>query len=579
VGLSDFIKGASADILGFAGESMMALSENPFWKADRSEGGLNLEDQERAPGGDQKDTPESAPPPDQPADADPKTLFWDPFSIIEQLGYKERPSSISYYTLRAMVWKSPIIQAVINTRLDQMAAFCKPSRSRYDMGFKWIRRNEPYSDLTPAERKWGEQMDTIMLRTGVTDNPRGRDNFETFTRKFMWDSLVFDQGTFEIVQNRVGQPAEWYATDGSTMRLADSASVYMNEDTNKSTRYVQIYDGMIITEYTQEELCFAVRNPRTDMRLYGYGVSELEMLINIITALLYAFEYNQRAFSQGSVHKGILNFKGAIPDKQLKAFRRHWYQMLSGVENAWRTPITNAEDLQWISMHMNARDMEFPSWYDFLIKQACSMYKMDPIEINFKYGNVGQKGALAESSNKDKITESKMKGLLPLLRFFAEQINRHIIWPLNENMEITFPGLDALTKEESADLNGKRVKTTHTVNELRAEEGLDPIEGGDTLLDPTWAQQQAQAQQQAMAEEGGGFGGFGEEGEEEEGEEASDEDFRRLAAELEEDEEEEDEAAEAAERAERAEKGKPKPNLKKSLNGKRRGRYRVDVRL
>lgn len=570
MGVRDRIKEASAGILGFAGESLSALSENPFWKAERDEGGIDLEDQERAPGGRKPDSPENAPPPDKPADDDPKSLFWDPFSIIEQLGYKERPSSLSYFTLRAMKWKTPIIRSVINTRLDQMAAFCKPSRSRYDMGFKWIKRGDPYAELSPAERKWGDQMDTILMRTGVTDNPRGRDNFETFTRKCMEDSLTYDQLGFEIVQNRLGQPAEWYAVDSSSLRIADSASVYMNEDTNEATRYVQIYDGMIITEYNQEELCFGIRNPSTEMRLYGYGTSELEMLIHIITALLYSFEYNQRAFSQGSVHKGILNFKGAIPDKQLKAFRRHWYQMLSGVENAWRTPITNAEDLQWISMHMNARDMEFPSWFDFLIKVACSMYKMDPIEVNFKYGNVGQKGALAETSNKDKITESKMRGLLPLLRFWAECINRHIIWPINEGMELAFVGLDAMTKEEAADLNSKRVKTTHTVNELRAEDGMDPLEGGDTLLDPVWAQTQAQAQ---AAEMGGDFGGEGPDfGGDEEGDEEEGPNFREIAAALEEEEENDEEEA-AAEEAEKS--------LRKSkrINGKKRGRYRVDVRL
>jgi hypothetical protein len=257
---------------------------------------------------------------------------------------------------------------------------------------------------------------------------------------------------------------------------------------------------MIVAEYSQEELCFGVRNPRTDMNLHGYGVSELEMMMKVMTALLWGWEYNQRAFSQGSTHKGILNFKGNIPEKQLRAFRRHWYMMLSGVENAWRTPITNAEELQWVSMHQSNRDMEYNAWMDFLIKIACACFTMDPVEVNFKYGNVGQQTGLQEASNSEKITESKERGLRPLLRFIAGCINKHIIWPMNEDFEFEFVGLDAKTQEDVADLNTKRVKTYRTVDELRAEEDLPPLPDGkgEIILDPTWLQH---ASMQAAAQE------------------------------------------------------------------------------
>lgn len=453
--------------------------------------------QETAPGGHSPDSAEGEPMPDEPTAQDPKTLFWDPFAIIEQLGYKERPSAITYGTLKAMVYRTPIIQAIIQTRIQQMAAFTRVSRDRYDLGFK-VRVRDANKEPTPAERKWIAQAETMILRTGITDNPRGRNGFEQFLRKFMWDSLVYDQACMEIVPDRLGRPTEFYAVDASTMRLADTASTYLNEDEKTAVRTVQIYDGMIISEYNQEELCFGVRNPRTDIRLFGYGVSELEMMMVVITAILFGWDYNQKAFSQGSSTKGILNFKGAIPEKQLKAFRRHWYQMISGVENSWRTPITNAEDLQWIAMQNSNRDMEYNAWFDFLIKIACAMFTIDPVEINFKYGNTGQRGGLTEASNQEKITESKERGLRPLLRFMENCLNQWVIWPINENFEFTFVGMDAKTRSEVADLNAKLVKTIRTVDELRAEDDLPPLPNGkgECILDPTWLQF-AQAKDQA----------------------------------------------------------------------------------
>ena len=550
MGVRDVLSGFARIGATALGDALLTYAEDGFEKGVRDTSGDPRKDAEetdsdegptRGPGGSQEDTSANAPVPTEPAPGEPKSLFWDPFAIVEQLGYKERPSNITYGTLKAIVWKTPVIQAIIQTRVNQVAAFSSPQHDRYQLGYR-LKLRDSSQEPTKQDKIWMERAESLVMRTGVTNNPRGRDSFETFLRKITWDSLVYDQMCFEVVPSRDGVPAEWYAVDSATMRLADSASTYIDEDDDKAVRYVQIYDGMIISEYTQDELCFAVRNPRTDIRLYGYGVSELEMLVNAITSLLWAWEYNQKFFSQGSAAKGVLNFKGAVPEKQLKAFRRHWYQMLAGVENAWRTPITNADELQWINMQNTNRDMEYNAWMDFLIKVACSMYSMDPVEVNFKYGNTGQRSGMQEASNKEKITESKERGLRPLLRFIAQQINRNIIWPMNENFEFAFVGLDAKTQDDVATLNQKRVKTMMTVDELRAEDDLPPLKDGkgEVILDPTWlqfAQQKDQPEGMAPGGPGGQFGGGGAPGEEKPGEEGKtfgDVDFEALLRENEE---------------------------------------------
>lgn len=548
MGIRDTLSGFARVGATALGDALLSYAEGDFEKgvrrtrdvrqdAEDSSPDVGLDDDSdegpsRTPGGSQEDTAGNAPVPQEPTPNNPKSLFWDPFAIVEQLGYKERPSSVTYGTLRAMFWKTPVVQAIVQTRINQIASFSTPQHDRYQLGFR-IKLRDSQQQPTKQDKIWMEQAETLLMRTGVTENPRGRDDFEKFLKKLAWDTLVFDQMCFEVVPSRDGLPAEWYAVDASTMRIADSATTYLDEDDEKAVRYVQIYDGMIISEYTQEEMFFGVRNPQTNIKLYGYGVSELEMLIKCITSMLWAWEYNQKFFSQGSAAKGVLNFKGPIPEKQLKSFRRHWYQMLAGVENAWRTPITNADELQWINMQNNNRDMEYNAWMDFLIKVACSVYLMDPAEVNFKYGNTGQKGGLTEASNKEKIIESKERGLRPLLRFISQAINRAIIWPMNENFEFAFVGLDAKTQDDVANLNQKRVKTIMTVDELRAEDDLPPLKDGkgDVILDPTWLQFVQGKEAAEQGEEGvpGGFGGGAEEGgEEDEGKTFGDVDFERL---------------------------------------------------
>ena len=413
-------------------------------------------------------------------------LYWDPFALVEQLGYKEKPTAITYGTLRAMVWKLPILRAIIKTRVDQVAAFCLPQMPPHEPGFR-IRLRE--STRTPQlyELKEMRRIEEWLMSTGVImKDRREREGIELLVRKLVEDSLTFDQLNMEVVPDRRGLPCQWYAVDPATIRYVDSAK--LAPDHNMDSPYcVQIYDNVVVGEFTRREMVFGVRNPRTDIRSHGYGTAEAEMMINTITYLLWGMQHNGTYFSQGSIPKGLLNIKGAIPDRQLRAFRRQWYQMVSGTETRWRTPIINAEDLEWLELDKTNRDMEFSAWMDFLIKIACSVYGMDPIEVNFKYGGSGQK-AMFEAANKVKIVESKAKGLQPLLKFVARIFNENIIWPNTEDFALEFTGLSPMTPKELADLETMKVRTYMTVDEIRASHDLPPMpEGlGAIINDPNW---------------------------------------------------------------------------------------------
>ena len=528
MGLRDDLLGLGMGAIGAVGEVLSDLAKaEPKGKLVPAEDAKNESDAGASGSNAAEDGAAGNAVPTVPAKDDPKTLFWDPYAIVEQLGYKERPTSVTYATINAMVWKMPILQSIIQTRTRQIASFAVPQHDRYKMGYR-VKLRDKDKEPSKGELEWIKNFEGFLQTTGVSDNPNGRDNFEVFLQKLARDSLTYDQACFELVPDRRGLPCEWYAVDATTIRLADSASTYLDENLKDVTRYVQIYDGMVVNEYTQSELAFGVRNPRTDLRLFGYGVGEVEMLVTTITALLYAWEYNKKFFSQGTSAKGIINFKGAVPETQLQAFRRMWYLMISGTENAFKTPVVNSDELQYINLQQTNREMEYGQWMDFLIKVTCSMFSMDPVEVNFIYGNAGQTSALGQQSNKEKIVESKERGLRPLLRFIETMINKHILWPINESFIFEFVGLDALTQDQLADLNQKRVKTSMTVDEIRAEDDLEPLPDGkgEVILDPTWLQfSQGIDNPEAM-----GGGEFGEDGEGEDGE-----DFESMLAGMEKD--------------------------------------------
>ena len=101
------------------------------------------------------------PVPTDPAATDPKTIFWDPFSIVEQLGYKDRPSQITYGTLKAIAWRVPIIPTILQTRINQVAAFSRTPRSRHELGYRVMMR-DPEAEPTPAARKWMRDAEALI---------------------------------------------------------------------------------------------------------------------------------------------------------------------------------------------------------------------------------------------------------------------------------------------------------------------------------------------------------------------------------------------------------------------------------
>ncbi len=463
----------------------------------------------------------------QPTDEKPRALFHDPYSVMDWGGWRQRPSSLTYESLRQMAAQNTVIAAIIQLRTNQLAQFARPQQGTYDKGYRIILRDrrDNSKSMSAEEQKMAAELEAMLETTAFLqpdERPSDRDNFRTFVKKSTRDVLTYDQWCFEKIRDRGGRPSRFICLPGETIRPAVADIEHMTpEQLRERVSYVQVYDNTVISEFGVDDLAWNIMNPRSDLRTNGFGYAPTEQIVRLVTAWLYGFDYNQRFFTQGSAIKGVLNIKGAIPDRQLRAFRRMWYSMISGVQNAWKTPILNSEDIQWISMHANNRDMEYGSWMDWLTKLICSVYGIDPQEINFIFGNSGQTGGLSQARpNTEEVVESKDKGLRPLADHLADAINQHIIWEMAPELEFSWTGLDAKAEKRDEDRRGTEVEKWKTINEIRAEQDLEPDPNGDIILNPVYLQYI----QGKEAEAGGGDLGAGESDGSEDEHEDNDED-------------------------------------------------------
>jgi len=417
----------------------------------------------------------------------PEAVFHDPMSMFfgqEWIGRGQGHQGnlrIGFHELRRMA-KNPIIGSIIQTRINQIAAFMRPQQDPYSLGYR-VRKFDRNEKGDPAFMK---EMTMWLYTVGIPDF--GEDLLETFARKYMRDSLILDQGTAEIVFTRDDKPAYLVAVDAASVRRLKASLQYFvpNQDT---PFYAQVLQDRVVAEFTKKQMMFGVRNSTTSMFNAGYGLPELEILIRTVTTILNGERYNAGQLTQGGTSKGVMVVKGEANKDQMDAFRRDFREAIRNAAQYWRPPVLHIGkdgDIDWVQLDRSNRDMEYAQLMDFLVKEATSVFQMDPSEINWKIGGSGTRVNF-ESGSMQKQTLSQRRGLEPLLTFFANQLNTNVICRFDPTYVVEFIGMERSRKEDS-EIRERETKTFRTVNEVRLELGLDEVEGGDKILNEFFQQ-------------------------------------------------------------------------------------------
>lgn len=395
-----------------------------------------------------------------------------------------------------------ILNAIINTRANQVSLFCQPARfSEKGLGFQ-IRLKDINLEPNRNQQAMIKRIENFVLNTGKGVDI-DRDSFTTFAKKVVRDTYRYDQVNFEKVFDKNGNFVRFVIKDPSTIFFATDKDGHIIKN---GYRYVQVLDNKVVAKFKTREMAFAVRNPRSDIEVAGYGYSELEIAMKEFIAHENTEKFNDRFFSHGGTTRGILQIKTEESQSQhaLDVFKREWKNGLSGINGSWQIPVVSAEDVKFVNMTPTARDMEFEKWLNYLINVISSLYGIDPAEINFPNngGATGSKGAsLNEGNSAEKLQASQNKGLLPLLNFIADTINKHIIAEFGDDYLFQFVGGDISTELEKIKVLGEKAKIGMTTNEVREALGLSgDVVGGDIPLNGVIVQRAGQMMQQEQFE-------------------------------------------------------------------------------
>lgn len=446
-----------------------------------------------------------------------QSVFFDPNDLSGNgKGFKDSKGILSFEVLRRM-GNIHIIRSIVNTRIEQIQNFLHFSEDDQKEGFTIRKKTslfkEEKKEILSAEKKKIEEIVEFLMNSGFNEKWDNIDDFQTFVRKIAFDSLTLDQLAFEVVRDKGWNIKKYRAVDASLIRFLDSVDPKQRERLEDYRfkgylpRFCMTWDEQILINPTTKEpilyypweLGFGIRNKSSDIRKNGYGTSELEILVELITGVLWSIQYNMNNFSIGSTPKGFINIKNAnISDSNLNEFRQAWSQMMTGVRNAKRTPVINGIDLKWIDLDKSNREMEYQEWAQFLVIMVCSVYRIDPSELGFSFKNQAQ--LFGQDGQKARLQHSREKGLKPILIFLENIITKYIVSEIDEDYEFVFTGIEVEDEETQVNLDKTKLESgmvsMQDIFKKYSGREFDPDK--DIILNQVYQQAQSSKQQQEM---------------------------------------------------------------------------------
>lgn len=446
-----------------------------------------------------------------------QSVFFDPNDLSGNgKGFKDSKGILSFEVLRRM-GNIHIIRSIVNTRIEQIQNFLHFSEDDQKEGFTIRKKTslfkEGKKEISSAEKKKIEEIVEFLMNSGFNEKWDNIDDFQTFVRKIAFDSLTLDQLAFEVVRDKGWNIKKYRAVDASLIRFLDSVDPKQRERLEDYRfkgylpRFCMTWDEQILINPTTKEpilyypweLGFGIRNKSSDIRKNGYGTSELEILVELITGVLRSIQYNMNNFSIGSTPKGFINVKNAnISDSNLNEFRQAWSQMMTGVRNAKRTPVINGIDLEWIDLDKSNREMEYQEWAQFLVIMVCSVYRIDPSELGFSFKNQAQ--LFGQDGQKARLQHSREKGLKPILIFLENIITKYIVSEIDEDYEFVFTGIEVEDEETQVNLDKTKLESGMVAMQdiFKKYSGREFDPDKDIILNQVYQQVQTSKQQQEM---------------------------------------------------------------------------------
>ena len=297
-------------------------------------------------------------------------------------------------------------------------------------------------------------------------------------RKHAWDewvglvceeALVIDALSIYRHKNYDGSLSALEVIDGSTIKvLIDTRGFVPSPPT---PAYQQFLYGTPKSWYTEDEMIYAPMNRRANK---FYGFSPVEQLIVKINETMRREFSNLAQFTDGNTPAGIATLPKEWSLEQIKGFDRYFNEVLSGNSQRRSKLFFGPEGMAVHKFNDDETFGLFSKYDEWLARVTCFTFGVSPMPFI----------TLTNRAAAQEMGDVEAEGGVALLKMFIERILNKVIAE-----DFATPHLRFNWITDRSRLQEKRVKKNvqyasnaiFTPNEIRLDEGKEPLPGGDLL--------------------------------------------------------------------------------------------------
>lgn len=392
---------------------------------------------------------------------------------------KRQGTYISYRVLRAVAEKAFLINIIITHTNRIIAPFCKVSTRNNERGFK-IRLKDSSKVPTDEEKARMRELEDFFFNTGFDKN-KDRGNLISFIKKGNRDLLTIDQICTEKQRTKDGRLYAFWTVDPATISKVTVCEEDELLPERDRVKYVQEVDMHDVAFFTDKDLEFDIMNPRSDIEHSMYGYSYVEQAMDLISGMIKSFTYNMGNFDSDNLPRGMLLLNGDPDPGTVEAFEEYIVSVMSSPADKWRIPLipsgSDGSSIQWLSLQSKNKDMEFGEWTSRLWASVAALFGVDLEELGIRLN--GQTSVIPENPEA-RIVNSRSRILGDLLSFWDTHL-QNILDEIDDKYDFEFVGYEVDDIRKKDESRKARLETIMSINELRAEEDLKPID--DPLCD------------------------------------------------------------------------------------------------
>jgi HK97 family phage portal protein len=285
--------------------------------------------------------------------------------------------------------------------------------------------------------------------------------------QWLAQALTWGNGYCEIERDTIGRPTRLWLLRAENMKVGRSE--------NGDLQYIYRSDHARPT-YIPASDVLHLRGPGGD----GYvGASVVSLARDSIGLGIAAEAFGSSFFGRGARPSGVLEHPGRLSDDARGRLRGDWERLHSGIDNASRVAILE-EGMKWTTTAIPPDDAQFLETRRFQLEEIARWFN---IPVSKLRATGGSTYSSLEQENQAFLSET----LRPWLVRIEQEVRNKLLLPISSSYYVEHRVEGLLRTDLAARYSAYAIGRNWgwlSVNEIRALEQLDPIEGGDVFLQP-----------------------------------------------------------------------------------------------